>query len=290
VSDFGFSVADDPAIHRVVHFGGVDSYDQTWLWDGSRWSRVVPSTSPPGRFGAATAYDPGTRLVMVFGGRLGPGQVVDDTWGWAGTTWRELDPGGDGPPPGEGALMAWDDATRQMVLVTPTAQASGGETWIWNGSHWSRQAGADLPATSIAGEMAFDPVSGTLILASPLLPPTGAGVTTWRWDGSGWRPLPSTPPAATTGLALDPVSGHLLLCSDPTAATSAQLWSWGGAAWTQVAQSEFSAELGIEVSDIDRGQLLMLGFIAPASQMSPQPLHVWAWSGRAWQQLDAGGG
>jgi hypothetical protein len=29
VDGFGFSVADDPATHRVVVFGGIDSYDTT---------------------------------------------------------------------------------------------------------------------------------------------------------------------------------------------------------------------------------------------------------------------
>ena len=79
VSAFGFSVADDLATRRVVLFGGVDSYDDTWLWDGSRWSHVVPSISPPGRFHAAAAYDPSTKLVMLFGGRKESGALLNDT-------------------------------------------------------------------------------------------------------------------------------------------------------------------------------------------------------------------
>ncbi len=70
VSAFGFSVSDDPAIHRVVFFGSVDGDAQTWLWDGSRWSRSVSSVSPPARFHAANACDPPNGLVMLFGGRL----------------------------------------------------------------------------------------------------------------------------------------------------------------------------------------------------------------------------
>jgi len=284
VSAFGFSVADDPAIHRVVLFGGVDSYDETWLWDGSRWSRALPRVSPPGRFQAAAAYDPDTRMVMLFGGRLAAGQIVNDTWAWSGTTWRELNNGAKGQPPGEGALMAWDNAKREMVLVASAVHATGGETWVWSGNHWSRQPNGEPPPTPIAGEMAFDPASNALLFVSALSPPLGAGVTTWQFDGRGWHPLPATPPQATAGLALDPISGSLLLCSDPTPDAFAQLWRWSGTAWTSVPQSKITAEQGIEVTDLDRHQFLMLEFAAPPAQFKPQPIHVWAWGGRSWQQ------
>jgi hypothetical protein len=184
VSAFGFSVADDPAIHRVLLFGGVDSYDQTWLWDGSRWSRASPRISPLGRFQAAAAYDPETKVVMLFGGRLAAGRIVNDTWAWSGASWRELDTGGGSGPPGEGALMAWDNATRAMVLLTPAPHATGGQTWMWSGSHWLRQANGEPPPTPIAGEMAFDPSSNSLLFVSALSPPLGAGTTTWRFDGA----------------------------------------------------------------------------------------------------------
>jgi hypothetical protein len=282
VSAFGFSVADDPAIHRVVLFGGVDSYDQTWLWDGNGWLRAQPRTSPRGRFQAAAAYDPETRLVMLFGGRLASGQIANDTWAWSGATWRELDSGAAPQPPGEGALMAWDNAKREMVLVSTAANAAGGETWVWSGRHWSRQTSGEPPPTPIAGEMAFDPASSALLLVSGLSPPLGPGTTTWRFDGRGWLRLPATPPQATAGLALDPVSGRLLLCSDPTPDAFARLWRWSGTRWTSVLQSSLSIEQGVEVTDADRGVFLMLGFEAPPAQLMPQPIHVWAWGGHSW--------
>jgi hypothetical protein len=289
VSAFGFSVADDPAIHRVVLFGGVDSYDETWLWDGNRWARARPRMSPPGRFQAAAAYDPDTRLVMLFGGRLASGRVVNDTWAWSGATWRELARGGGGQPSGEGALMAWDNAKREMVLVAPAADATGGETWVWSGSHWSRQAGGEPPPTPIGGQMAFDSASNALLFVSALLPPLGPGMTTWRFDERGWHTLPGTPPQATAGLALDPISGSLLLCSDPTPDAFAQLWRWSGAGWTSVPQSSLTLEQGIEVADLDRHQFLVLGFDAPPAQLFPQPIRVWAWGGGAWYHPDSTG-
>ena len=69
----GFSVADDLATHEVVLFGGVGDYPNTWIWDGASWTLAHPSLSPAGRFGASEAYDPQTKTVMLFGGRLEPG-------------------------------------------------------------------------------------------------------------------------------------------------------------------------------------------------------------------------
>jgi len=288
VSAFGFSVSDDPAIHRVVFFGSVDGDAQTWLWDGSRWDRAVSRVSPPARFHAASAYDPATGLVMLFGGRLESGRLVNDTWAWTGTTWRELDTGTGGPPAGESALMAWDGASRTMVLVTPTGAITGGRTWTWRGTHWSPQRGADLPATPIAAQMAFDPVSGAMLLVSPLLPPIGPGISTWRYDGVTWQQLPATPPSVTSGVTVDPASGHLVVCSDPTPAGPTQLWSWNGVRWMPVPRSALPVELGVEVSDPDRNEVVMLGFAVSPTQQSPQPVRVWGWTGRAWQGLDTG--
>lgn len=288
-SAFGFSVADDPAIHRVLLFGGVDSYDETWLWDGSRWSRLAPRVSPPGRFQAAAAYNPDTGVVMLFGGRLATGKVINDTWAWSGASWRELNMGGAGAPSGEGALMAWDNAMSEMVLMTPATPAIGGETWAWRGSRWQQQTNGEPPPTPIAGEMAFDPSSHSLLFVSALSPPLGVGTTTWRFDESGWHRMPATPPQATAGLALDPSSGALLLCSDPTPDAFAQLWRWSGGAWKTVPRSSITFEQGVEVTDVDRRQFLVLGFDAPPSDLFPQPVRVWAWDGKSWHHPDSTG-
>lgn len=287
VSAFGFSVADDPAIHRVVLFGSGSNDDETWLWDGSRWLPATPPASPQGRIQATMAYDPETRQVLLFGGALTAGQVVNDTWAWSGTTWHKLD-NGTGGPPGEGALMAWDGATREMVLITPSGHTTGGETWIWSGTHWSPLTGGVPPPTPIAGEMGFDPASNTLVFVSALLPPMGAGVTTWRFDGAGWQELAATPPSATIGLALDPVSDRLLLCSDPTPVARAQLWRWSGTGWSGIPNSTLSVQQGMEVSDADRVRFLIVGFDAPATQQAPQAIRVWEWNGQSWDELDSG--
>jgi len=137
--------------------------------------------------------------------------------------------------------------------------------------------------------MAFDPASSSLLFVSALAPPLGAGTTTWRFDSGGWHPLPATPPQATAGLALDPISGSLLLCSDPTPDAFARLWRWSGDAWTMVPRSTLAFAQGVEVTDVDRRQFLVLGFDAPPADLFPQAVRVWAWDGSAWHRPDSTG-
>lgn len=283
---FGFSAADDPAAHQVLVFGGVDSYNNTWVWNGTRWSLAKPTVSPDGRFGAAAAYDPATQAVLLFGGRLEPGQVENDTWAWNGTTWSELNTGGSGgPAPGEGALMAWDNATGQMVLVDSSASTAT-KTWVWAGDHWVTQPLRDLPAGTFGGGMTFDPATHTLLLVSAT-PPNGASTTTWLWEAAGWRKLRVTVAAAPWGVALDLAGGHLLLFGTLPGGRGAQLWSWDGVAWVPVSDSALPIQPEADITDYDRGQVLALGSLFQPNQGLPQPLESWAWSGSAWLRLDA---
>jgi hypothetical protein len=287
----GITVADDPAAHQVVVFGGVDSYDTTWLWNGNRWSLARPKASPPGRFGAGAAYDPATHLVMLYGGRLATGQVENDTWTWDGSTWREVYPGGgDEPPPGEGALMAWDAATNQMLLVTSPSSNEGNETWIWSGDHWVQANGGGLPNGVFSSGMTFDPVSNTLIFAGGI-PPNGAGTSTWQWTGSSWHELAAdiaAAPAGLAGLALDPSSHHLVLCATSPGVPAAQLWEWTGVRWMVLGDSQTPIAPEAETSDSASGQLLIFGSLTPPTQSSAPTLEVWSWTRDGWQQLGDG--
>ena len=130
---FEFSVADDPSTGDIVLFGGVYNFNNTWLWNGSRWSLAHPSRSPSGRYGGAAAFDPQSNQILLFGGLEQAGTPVNDTWAWDGRTWLELNGGGSSAPrAGDGAQMAWDPARNTMLLVTrPNQVNGGGQTWVW---------------------------------------------------------------------------------------------------------------------------------------------------------------
>jgi Galactose oxidase, central domain len=287
-----FAVADDLATREVVLFGGEDDGDNTWLWSGTTWTLARPTTRPPGRFGASAAYDPATRTVLLFGGRTEDGTAVADTWSWDGTGWNELDGGSGGPEAGEGSDMAWDAAQRQMVLVIGSGGTGTGATWVWGGARWGRVPGGGLPAAWFYSPMWSDPVTGSLTAvgccAGPP-PASGAVESTWRWNGSGWRKLDTSRDAPLDGstMALDPSLGRLVLCTcgyiEPQ---EPELSVWNGRDWMVMPSAHLPVQGGIEITDLDRGQLLLLGSPMLETASSPAPVQVWSLDGSSWHRLD----
>jgi hypothetical protein len=292
VIGLGFSVAYDVATQQVVVFGGLDSGDHTWLFDGHEWTLVNPGTSPAGRSGAAAAYDPATKTVMLFGGSLGPGLSANDTWGWNGTTWQDLDAVGIRPPAGEGAQMAWDNATGEMVLVTDAETTTGAETWAWDAGNWVRAGLGDLTVSVSGDVLAYDPTTQTVLLVSPVSPDNGDSLAL-SWDGLSWRLLDENGPEIQ-GLALNPQIHTLLGCALATYSASFGVqdscWEWTGARWIQLQAGVPPADsrqlmVEDEVADPDSSQVLMFAWLTRAIPGQPQPLHVWSWGGKVWTPL-----
>jgi hypothetical protein len=292
VTGLGFSVAYDAASRQVVLFGGLDSAGAIWLWDGGRWTQASPSGGPSGVSGAAAAYDPASRMVMLFGGSVGPRGASDNaTWAWNGTSWRLLSNGLGGAPPGEGAQMAWDSATNEMVLVTNAETATGAETWSWSGSGWTRQLRGDLSISVSADVMAYDPKSRSLLLVSPVSPYSGNSLTL-SWQGSTWHQLDATGPEIE-GLALDPQRNALIGCGiaiySVASKVQASCWEWTGDSWFQIDAAvppPASRQMMIEdeVADAGHARVLMFGWLVRAIPGQPQPLHIWSWDGGVWTQ------
>jgi hypothetical protein len=291
-SGLGFSVTDDPATHEVVLFGGVGNYANTWLWAGSRWTLAHPASSPEGRFGAAEAYDPQTRIVLLFGGRVEAGTPVHDTWAWNGTTWRPLDSGAGGPPPGEGSDMAWDTALNEMVLLTRSGVISNpAETWIWSGTHWAKPAGAALPAGATYSPMWFDPVTRSLLAVACCVgppPSTGGANTTWRWTGAAWTLLtaPDRAPVNGSTMALDPVIDRLVLCACGTPpAPPPALFAWDGSDWAALPAGPPPVDGATAITDFDLHELLVFGTPGSAALPDHSPVEVWSLTGSTWSRL-----
>ena len=104
-------LADDTSISRRVKFGM--AYDEnrqvtvvfggevwngffsslandTWEYDGAKWTKKNPGTPPGVRVYPAMFYDAGRKQVLMFGGDpINAGQLKD-LWAWDGTTWTQL--------------------------------------------------------------------------------------------------------------------------------------------------------------------------------------------------------
>ncbi len=92
-------MAYDAATGNVVLFGGADvtghSLGDTWIWNGSTWTKQTPATSPPPQGQASMAYDAATGNVVLFGG-----DNLGGTWVWNGSTWTKQAPATSPPPRG----------------------------------------------------------------------------------------------------------------------------------------------------------------------------------------------
>ena len=83
----------------------------TWEWDGAKW-QLIDASGPTARDHHATAWDPVSGRVVLFGGDDGSG-VTADTWAWDGRQWTRL--ANDGPPPRATHGLAFD-AQRGRLL------------------------------------------------------------------------------------------------------------------------------------------------------------------------------
>ncbi len=245
------------------------------------------------------AYDPVTKLVMLFGGTLTTGKAVNDTWGWTGGTWQRLDSGANGPPPGQGAQMAWDVANNDMVLVTNGEATNTAETWTWIDSssghrRWVRQPGGDLSVGVFGDVMAYNaiPNEQSMVLVTPVTPDSGASVAR-TWNGSSWQVATSHGPDIGA-MAWYPPDNSLLACGVATYSESVSVqsdcWQWEGTQWMQqelVVPPPGSKQIIIEaeVSDSNNSRLIMFGWLIRSIPGQPQPLGVWAWDGRQWLQV-----
>jgi hypothetical protein len=91
-------------------FGGGQEYtfmDDSWTWDGARWSRVS-SDGPSPRSGSIAADDPADGNVVLYGGSWNTqstGLTYYDTWTFANNRWTQVLPSTEAAPPDERQAM-----------------------------------------------------------------------------------------------------------------------------------------------------------------------------------------
>jgi len=196
----GASMVYDAATGNIVLFGGQLSAgvsclpgpppctptppafaNDTWTWNGTNWTEQSPITSPPARYLATMTYDAATGNTVLFGG-VGTSGDLSDTWTWDGTNWTEQSPG-TSPPARDSAVMDFDPATNAVVLFGGEGPSGDngiylGDTWIWDGSNWTKQSLATSPSARYGANMVFDS-SGNEVLFGGFAEDPGPDGATW---------------------------------------------------------------------------------------------------------------
>ncbi|MFT3698509.1 MAG: hypothetical protein QM831_35520 [Kofleriaceae bacterium] len=213
VPDAGYSPSQtyDLARDQVIQFGGEDSvdYDTTWTWSPSSWTKSS-AKGPPGRAGAAFAYDMGRKKSVLFGGSAATVEAIyyDDTWEWDGAAWTQKMPA-HSPSSRYTAQLFYDPTSKQVVLfggvAPPDDQNDTGfytDTWAWDGSDWNQLMPHGAPQATYGGQGVWNPRRQSYTLfSSEANVDNGAPAATWEWKHGDWSPIPidGNPPAQRGG-------------------------------------------------------------------------------------------
>jgi hypothetical protein len=220
---------------NVVLFGGttvnpLTLLEDTWVWDGSDWTNVPTTHTPPvvetmeGAgdiiFGYAMAAL-GTQLVM-FGG------YPNETWTWDGTDWTLESPANS--PSNLGSVEMTTVGTSVVLFGNEDVGASPNQIWTWNGSNWTLLTSSAnptpraWPGLATLGTNVF--LFGGTILGSPL---NSLGDDTWMWNGVTWAQVTtSQSPSARTNSLMAPLGDALYLFGGGFGGTYyADTWAFG---------------------------------------------------------------
>ncbi len=193
---WGPALGTDPVRKRVVLFGGAagggvgnGEVNDTWEWDGTRWTQLFPRTVPLPRNTARMAFCRKSGRMLMFGGVVFFGPTPTGTWEWDGTDWTLHRPPREPKQPLEGTAMATDPLDGTVLLH---GGEWGGqdlnESWVWDGTTWTQVTTANDPPPLRAptGLGSVDHTGEVLLYA---LPASGNPfpVRTWAWKGRTWR-------------------------------------------------------------------------------------------------------
>lgn len=202
---FGAAMAYDAESGLVVMFGGAqrassafanDVFADTWAYDpaADSWTRLAPPTSPGARAWHRMAYDPGADRILLFGGAA-PGGIDGTVWSYDANNdvWEEA--AATGPPPRWSAGVAFDHASRRLIvvggegMVETSLGAAGSSSRIgWMGDVWSYDPTSarwtehrPLPGAIGRASAAYDPAADRVVV---LVFDTTA---TFDVDTGGWE-------------------------------------------------------------------------------------------------------
>lgn len=138
--------------------------------------------------------------------------------------------------------MAYDKASKQVILFGSRRTGSASETWSWTvATGWKRLTPATYPPGRTWGNMAYDEARQQIVLFGGQSATATGGVLrpladTWTWDGTTWtRRSPYSSPPATVNfpMAYDAAGQKVIGVRDNGARTT-ETWQWNGASWGHI--------------------------------------------------------
>lgn len=180
----------------VLLFGGMtddpDSpsiLNDTWLWDGTNWSKRELDRAPGPRVNAAAAEFAGG--IVLFGGDDVNGNALGDTWIWDGAAWTEQHP--SAPPPARYDASAATLNGEAVLFGGWDGMSPLNDTWVWGGTGWRMERPLHVPNARFWGAMSA--MGDHIMLFGGKNGAQNFG-DTWVWDGGDWTSIAVPGPSA----------------------------------------------------------------------------------------------
>ncbi|MCI4357681.1 MAG: kelch repeat-containing protein [Thermoplasmata archaeon] len=195
-------------------------------------------SSPAPLAHASAVFDPNGGTATVFGGLGARGVVSSSTWIFDDGNWENITPyiHGSSPPALYGAALTFDGSDGYVLLFggqTAHGEPYGG-TWSWSAgtSQWTNRTTSMAPPPGSGSAMAYDPVSGQVVLIDP------GSILTWTYHAGVWSSHAQSPsPAPRSGevMVTDTTENRVYLVGGEIPARGIPLndtWSYSGGVWT----------------------------------------------------------
>jgi PKD repeat protein len=258
---FGGTSAYDPEDNETVYFGGCIDYNcsiqsnQTWVFAHGVWTNETnPSDAPPAREYASMDYDPNMQEVLLFGGLSDLYGYLNDTWLFRGGVWTNVTSWGPGPIGRFGAAMAFDPAPEEngsVLFGGYSALSLTGylnDTWVWQGgAGWVQLTPSIAPPGTVYGDMAYDPVSGYIVLFGGDNASFATTDQTWEfYSGQWWSTRISPSPSARNDEMMTwvpSISAILMFGGENALAYELNdTWTFANNVWTNITPSSSPPE------------------------------------------------
>ncbi len=271
---------------------GHDGCDSTCDAERPAWTDVTPRI-PARRMRAPMAYDPIRRRVVMVGGHqqegppATPETPLSDVWEYDGRQWVQRHPS-DAPSARIGAAVAYDAATRSVLLFGGFDSHVRADTWAWNGARWRLLAPGATPPARYRHGMAYDGRRKVVVLFGGTDEQSNPLGDTWEWSGASWKQIaPATSPSPReAAMAYDPVRGVIVMVGQPADGVDYETWEYDGATWTQKA-------IAMAAPSVPPGGSppTSIAFDAASSQVvALGPSTTYSWDGTAWTNHRVGVG
>lgn len=266
-----------------THQGGlVTAYStETWEWNGSSWSLVIPAPPEP-RYSHSMTFDTARQEVLLTGGALSifQGAIYSDTWTLGDDGWTERSIDG---PARYFASMAYDEVRNNAVLFGGSTAAT--ETWIWNGTDWSSRS-VSGPQPRNGASMVYDATRQKIVLFGGRSGSTSNFTETWLWDGAQWMQAGVTGPSArvASAMAFDSFRSEVVLFGGFVTGVGrlSDTWIWNGSTWSrrEVAAPPPRSSHAMAF-DIELRKTVLFGGFNNGTALSDS----WLWDGTTWTEL-----